>query len=318
MGGALLLALTLAAAAAKFSYDQLRDRLGPLHAGVERVRKGQLGEPIQDPLDDEVGRLAASLDRLAEHLQEEQARQVRADETRRRLLADVSHELATPLTSIRATAETLLDSEVTVSDEERRSYLEDLLGEARRLDFLIKDLFELTRLESDGAALAREELDWAALCRHTVERYRSRFERAGLDLRMVEKVEEAWVSADGRRLEQVLENLLANSLRYVTAPGCVTVRIEARSDPARFRMRVIDDGPGIPETDLAHIFDRFYRSDQHRSAPGSGLGLAIVKEFVERQGGRVRAANRDPGVGTGAVISVELPALTRLAQSKET
>lgn len=303
----LLAALLVAGGGGYFLFRTLNVRLRQLERWATRVEQGDLATRVPGPADDEIGRLGTGLHRMATRLAKARARLKSADQERRRLLADISHELATPLTSIRASAETLLDADVPTTDEERRQILEDLLGEAQRMDLLIKDLFDLTRLESNTVRLVREHLDWAALCHHTVTRYKARFNDAGLELRTLGTTAPAWVNADGRRLEQVLENLLANALRYGTAPGTVTVALERLPDPPRHLLEVADDGPGIPEVDLARIFDRFYRSNRDRSAPGSGLGLAIVKEFVERHGGRVEAGNRDPEQGTGAVLRVELP-----------
>ena len=106
-----------------------------------------------------------------------------------------------------------------MSDDERGRYVRGVLEEARRLDRLIRDLFELARLEAGASPLALEPLDWTALCRNTVERFEPRFRDAGLSLRWQEPAAEAWIQADGHRMEQVLENLLVNTLRYVPAGG---------------------------------------------------------------------------------------------------
>ncbi|MEM1182918.1 MAG: HAMP domain-containing sensor histidine kinase [Acidobacteriota bacterium] len=243
--------------------------------------------------------------------QEALEREERAEETRRHLLADVSHELATPLTAIRGGAETLLDATIPLRETERNQLVGDILAASNRMQVLIEDLFDLTRLEAGAVDLRTERLDWSSLCRHLVDRYGARFSEMGLSLQYAGPAEPAWVEADGRRLEQVLENLLANALRYVTAPGRVRVVLKTVSSPdgqARHRLRVVDDGPGFPTADLSRLFDRFYKSDRDRSSPGSGLGLAIVKELAERHGGSVVAGNRDPGRGTGAVVTLELPA----------
>jgi signal transduction histidine kinase len=229
------------------------------------------------------------------------------DEQRRKLLANIAHELATPLTSIRGFSETLLDPAIAVSEAERREYLGRIRGEAERLDLLTRDLLDLARLESGTVPLAVAPLDWAELCRNTVERFAPRFAAAGLALRWMGPLAEARIEGDGRRLEQVLENLLANALRYVPAGGSVEVRLDppaAGAGAGAFALTVDDDGPGIAAGDLAQLFDRFYRADAARSTPGSGLGLAIVREIVQRHGGEVRAGNREP---RGARFVVELP-----------
>jgi two-component system, OmpR family, sensor histidine kinase BaeS len=229
----------------------------------------------------------------------------RADRQRRRLLADITHELSTPLTSIRGYVETLLDPGVPMSDEERTGSLRDVLEEAERLDLLISDLFDLARLEAGATPLRPVRLDWAELCRNTARRFETAFRDAGLALRWSGEPETAWVRADGRRLEQVAENLLVNALRYVPAGGTVTLSLARAAEPGRFRCTVSDDGPGLAAGDLPHVFERFWRADAVRASRGSGLGLAIVSEIVQRHGGTVAAA---PVIPHGIAFSIELPA----------
>ena len=231
-----------------------------------------------------------------------------ADQQRRQLVADITHELATPLTSIRGYTETLQNPDVPTTEDERQEFLSHILDEARRMELLIQDLFEMARLEAGKVRMQDEPLDWAALCRHTVARFEPKFERAGLSLIDDGGLEEARIEADGRRMEQVLENLLVNAVRYVPEGGTVRVSMSrAMTDQGPgFRLEVRDDGPGFPPQDLEHVFDRFYRGEVTESFPGSGLGLAIVKEIVELQGGMVKAGNQKP---TGAVLAVLMPGL---------
>jgi len=306
-GGRLLLFLPLAVLVAGTAglvlFRVQVKRLRALEALAERVAEGDLKARVGDAGHDEMGRLGAALNRMTEALAAARGREQEDDRRRRQLLADISHELATPLTSIRGYAETLLNREVAVSAEERTAYLRHILQESERLDLLTRDLFELARFETGATPLQRVDLDWGELCRHTVERFRPRFEANRLALEWQGPAVPAPVSADGHRMEQVLENLLANALRYVPAGGQVTVSLASAGD--RWRLAVEDDGPGIPVHDLPHVFERFYRAPQARALPGSGLGLAIAREIVERHGGRVAAQARAP---RGLAVSVELPA----------
>ncbi len=287
-------------------------RLRALELLAARIAEGDLTVRSGDRSGDEIGRLAEQLDRMTERIAEARASLEENERQRRQLFADITHELATPLTSIRGYAETLLDPAVAVTTEERSRYMRGLLEEAARLDRLISDLFELARLEAGASALQPERLDWAALGRHTAERFQPRFRDAGLTLTWREPAEPAWIQADGRRMEQVLENLLTNALRYVPRGGRVEVSLSPSARPGgRHALHVADDGPGIPAGDMGHVFERFYRAvGPGRSRPadgkGSGLGLAIVKEIVERHGGTVRAESNAPH---GLRITVELPAV---------
>jgi len=285
-------------------------RLRAIELLAARVAKGDLSVRIRDQSGDEIGRIAERLDRMTENLEEARGRIERNETQRRQLLADISHELATPLTSVRGYAETLLDPEVPVSKEERDRYVRGILDEARRLDRLTRDLFDLARLEGGAAPLHRERLDWAELCRNTAERFEPRFRDAEIGLRWQTPLPHAWIDGDGHRLVQVLENLLGNALRYVPAGGEVDLSLEP-APASRLCLTVSDNGPGVPRDELPHIFERFYRGDianrtgKAHAMDGSGLGLAIVREIVERHGGSVRADAREPN---GLRITIELPA----------
>jgi len=270
-------------------------RLGALEAVATRVAAGDLDARVATTGADEIGRLEERFNRMTEGLAAARLQVEATDAQRRRLFADITHELATPLTTIRGSIETLLDPRVQTSEAERRAYLDDVLGESKRLDLLVQDLMELARLESRAQALKPVRLDWAALCRNTARRLEPRFRAAGLTLRWDGDEREAWIVADGRRMEQVVENLLVNALRYVPSGGTVSLEV------TETRLTVRDDGPGIAPDALPHLFDRFYRARAARDDGGSGLGLAIVKEIVEQHGGRVWA---EPG--RGATFIVEL------------
>lgn len=284
-------------------------RLRALDTLATRVADGDLSVRIADAGEDEIGRVAQGLNRMTERLDAARADLDAEERRRRQLFADITHELATPLTSIRAYAETLVDPKVAVSDAERTRYIGNVLEESRHLDRLIRDLFDLARLEADASPFEREPLDWAALCRNTVARFAIRFRDAGLGLAWEGPPGETWIVADGRRMEQVLENLFANALRYVPAGGSVTLAM-TRAD-CRARLVVSDDGPGATPEELPHLFERFYRSptarggEGSRDLGGSGLGLAIVREIVQRHGGTVAARTRAPH---GLAITIEMPA----------
>ena len=293
-------------------------RLRALETLAARVAEGDLSVRIADPSGDEIGRLAERLDRMTERLAEARTRVEEAGAQRRQLFADITHELATPLTSIRGYAETLLDPGVPISQEERARYIRGVLEESRRLDRLISDLFELARLEAGASPLALEPIDLVGLCRNTLDRFEPRFREAGLRLDWRPTVGVAIIQADGHRMEQVLENLLVNALRYVPSGGTVEVALgRADGSPGRVRLAVSDDGPGIASADLARVFERFYRAAGTREGDaggrgardaggpgGSGLGLAIVREVVERHGGTARAEARAPH---GLSIVIEIP-----------
>jgi signal transduction histidine kinase len=228
-----------------------------------------------------------------------------ADRQRRQLLADVTHELSTPLTTIRGFTETLLDPEVPKNDEERETYLRDIQEEAKRVDLLVHDLLDLARLEAGSVPPVSERVDWGALARGSVRRFEPLAREAGLTLSAPAEAERPLlVRGDPRRLEQLLDNLLMNAMRYVPRGGSVQVSVDRSG--GNVVLCVDDDGPGFTEQDLPHVFDRFYRGDRARTSGGSGLGLALVREIARGHGGQARAENRAAG---GARISVEIPGI---------
>lgn len=301
------LAVLAAAAAGLIMVRLLVRRLRSLEAAADRVIAGDLRARIDAHGLDEIGRLEERFNRMTDRLAAARDRLEETDQQRRRLLADITHELATPLTSIRGYVETLLDPAVETTHDERLAYLRDVRDESLRLDEMIGELFELARLEAGATPLKRVRLDWTALCRNITRRLEPRFHEAGLELAWDGEPQAAWVKADGRRIEQVVENLLSNALRYVPSGGHVWVSLVRVASPAGMRQRLVvsDDGPGIAADDLPHVFERFYRAEAARSMGGTGLGLAIVAEIVRQHGGEVRAERREP---RGAAFVVELEA----------
>ncbi len=298
------LAILLAAVGGLAMFRILLGRIQELEKLAARIADGDLAVRVHDPGPDEIGRLGKALNLMTERLAVARSSVEASDRQRRRLFADISHELATPLTTIQGYTETLLDPAVQLSASERDTYLRNVVEASQRLGLLIEDLLELSRFEADAVALVKERLDWSALCRNTLQRFQPQFAEAGLRLDWEGGAETAWIQADGRRMEQVIDNLLVNALRYVPAGGRVTVSLTPGA-AGRHRLTVADDGPGFPPEDLEHVFDRFYRGGRTGTANGSGLGLAIVREIVRSHAGDVRAGNRTP---SGAVVEVELPA----------
>jgi two-component system sensor histidine kinase BaeS len=245
---------------------------------------------------DEVSAVARSFNRMADELAARAQALEESDRARRQLLADVSHELLTPLTAMRGYLDTLAMPELEIDAATRERYLAIVNDETLRLERIVGDLLELARLEGGGTKIRNERVPIAAL----FERVRARHERAaeaqGVRLDTEIQKDAEFVEGDPDRLEQALQNLAANALRHTPSGGAI--RLEAlRSDD-----RVRDTGPGVTPEHLPLIFDRFYKADTARKAAGgSGLGLSIVKAIVERHGGTITASNDG-----GAVFDISL------------
>jgi signal transduction histidine kinase len=286
-------------------FGPARKRLRHVQDAAERLGGGDLAVRVPEGGGDEVAAVARSFNRMAGELTIRAQALAASDKARRQLLADVSHELMTPLTAMRGYVETLSMPELQLDDETARRYLAIVTEETHRLEHIIGDLLDLARLEGGGGTMRRETVDVTWL----FERVAMRHERELRERRvtLVQHVAEgaAHVVGDADRLEQALQNLAANALRHIEDGGQITLEAEPG-----VRLRVRDTGPGIAPEHLPLIFDRFYKIDAARKASGgSGLGLSIVKAIVERHGGAIVAYNdSSSGSRGGAVFEIALPA----------
>ncbi|WP_324669158.1 sensor histidine kinase [Geochorda subterranea] len=244
------------------------------------------------------------VDQLAEAFDTMEAALARKEAQRRRLLADIAHELKTPLAVVQANLESMLD-EMAPPRPERIAALHTQVAMLSRL---VNDLRDLALAEAGELSLHRRPTDLAELLEQAADLWRPRFEEMGARLVVEhETLPKAWV--DGDRIGQVLANLLSNAVRHLPGEGgWVRLRLRAGGTPDRPEaiVTVEDNGPGIPPESLPYLFDHLFRADHSRSRQtgGSGIGLSVVKSVVQAHGGRVWAANRPEG---GAAFGVVLP-----------
>ncbi len=230
----------------------------------------------------------------------------RLEVMRRDFVANVSHELRTPLTIIKGFAETLAEDNEALKAEARHRFLGKIIINAERLNVLVEDLLTLTRLESKPDQVELLPNGLKDLLEDTIENYRQRMKQGEqrIELQFDDRVQR--FAFDRYRLNQVFDNLIENAFRY--APDFTELIIAVELDPGDETVlcSVADDGSGIPEKDLPHIFERFYRVDKGRSRErgGTGLGLSIVKHIIQLHGGTVRAESRK---GEGTRICFTLP-----------
>ena len=282
-------------------FGPVRRRLRQVQDATERLGTGDLTARAPEEGGDEVAAVARSFNRMADELTARAQALERSDTTRRQLLADVSHELMTPLTAIRGYIETLTMSELRVDAATRQRYLGIVNEETHRLERIIGDLLDLARLEGGATSMRQEPVDVAALFERVAARHEREVRARGIDLVRDVRANASRVTGDPDRLEQALQNLAANALRHTPDGG--TLRLTANSTDAGVRITVRDSGPGIAPQHLPLIFERFYKVDVSRKATGgSGLGLSIVKAIVEQHGGTIVAYNDD-----GAVFEIVLP-----------
>jgi signal transduction histidine kinase len=292
---------------ALFIFRPAHNRLRSLEQAALALREGRSEVRADEKGGDEVSALARTFNRMAADLDSRAKALADADRTRRQLLADVSHELMTPLSAIRGYIETLGMPEVPSDEATRQRYLGIVEEETHKLEAIIGDLLDLARLEGGGETLRPEPVPIEDLFGRVVDRHEPMVRDRGivLDTAIAPDAPAAWGNA--ARLEQALQNVAANAIRHTPQGGRVTLRAERVAD--RVRIRVQDTGPGIPPEHLPRVFDRFYKADASRAGTpvpsGSGLGLSIVQAIVERHGGTVKADNAPDG---GAIIDITLPA----------
>lgn len=281
-------------------------RLRSLEHAARALGEGRTDVRASEAGGDEVTALARAFNRMAADLETRAAALSASDEARRQLLADVSHELMTPLTAIRGYVQTLAMTGLTADETTRRRYLDIVDQETYKLEAIIGDLLDLARLEGGGGSLVFERVPVGELFRRVIERHGPSIGERGLSLDLSVTPDDLTVRGDAQRLEQALQNVAANAIRHTPSGG----RIELRADQANGRPRIVvrDTGPGIPPEHLPHVFDRFYKADASRASAGSGLGLSIVRAIVERHGGVVTASNAPDG---GAIFELTLPADTK-------
>ncbi len=285
-------------------FGPARRRLRAVQDATERLGAGDLNARAPDNGGDEVAAVARSFNKMADELASRARALEASDKTRRQLLADVSHELMTPLTAMRGYIETLGMSELKLDAPTRERYLRIVTDETHRLEAIIGDLLDLARLEGGGTAMRRERVEVKTIFGRVAARHERELQEHGV--RLLQRVEPGaeFVIGDSDRLEQALQNLAANALRHTPQGGEIVLRSSVV--PEGVVLSVRDTGAGIPEAHLPLIFERFYKVDAARKqAGGSGLGLSIVKAIVERHGGRISARNDN-----GAVFEIVLPAET--------
>ncbi len=223
---------------------------------------------------------------------------------RQELMANVSHELRTPLSIISGYIETLLDDGFD-DPQMARHFLSTMQKHSERLSFLIEDMMTVSRLESQSPGLVKQELYLSDCVQHVLERIDSTIKSANAEVRLLKTNNERPVMVDADRMDQVFFNLLDNALKYcIGKRPVIEIRIECQ--PARVKVTVSDNGPGIPIEHRPHIFERFYRveRDRARDSGGTGLGLAIVKHVVLAHGGNVSIGDSPLG---GAQFTILLP-----------
>lgn len=283
----------LAMVAGTWLFWQITRPLSRLRDAAEQVAAGKLGTRVQVKSKDEVGRVGVAFNHMAGELQ-------RQEGLRKQMVADIAHELRTPLSVMQVNLEAMGDELIPASPEE----LDRLHHEVIRLSRLVEDLRLLSLADAGQLQLRADPIDANALVETAVRRMKPQAEAQGVLLAASIASMPAPIAGDEDKLQQVLANLISNAVRFT--PSGKRVEVSAQADRQHVTLKVRDEGSGVPPADLPDLFERFYKGDRSRSRDesGSGLGLSIVKQLVELHGGNVQASLPDSG---GLEVRITLP-----------
>lgn len=270
---------------------QLTRPLNELTEATERVSEGELDQKVNINSDDEIGTLGKAFNRMSENLKE-------SEEIRKRMIGDIAHELRTPLSVVSGEMEAIREGVYEPSEKK----LKEIEDELSLLSRLVEDLRELTLAESGELDLKKDPADLNRLIKKVIGQMESIFREEGVELEFDESGDQPEIRIDADRISQVLSNLLKNSVRHTSEGGKVEILVS--EEEKRVLIQVSDNGEGLPEEKLDHVFERFYRAESSRSGRGSGLGLSIAKELVDAHGGDIWVESDE---GKGTTIGFSLP-----------
>ena len=275
-----------------------------LTRAAEKVAAGDFSESVENESGDEIGVLTRTFNDMAGQLESNIEDLKNAEQMRKEFVANVSHELRTPVTSIRSYAETLCDAGGTMDPATEQHFLEVIMGESDRMTKIVQDLLTLSKFDAGSIAFDFQQFSFEKAIQNVYNAQLLEARKHNHDFRLKFRGEIPEIRGDQARIEQVMINMLSNAIKYTPDGGTITVTAGADGDSVFCTVK--DNGIGIPQKDVAHIFERFYRVDKARSreSGGTGLGLSIAYEIVERHNGRIEVQSQQ---GKGTSVTVKLP-----------
>ena len=279
----------------------IMEPLDELAAGAKRIRENDLTEDINYSGDIEFENVCDTFNKMQKHILREQEKNRKYEKARTDMIAGISHDLRTPLTAIRGTIKGLMDG-IASTPEKQDRFLETAYRRTGEMDLLLNQLFYLSKIETGNMPITLRKIEISSFIKNYVQAKQGLMEAEKEEL--VEETKEitAEVAVDPEQLQRIFDNLLENSRKYGEKVP-LKMKIGLRKTPGGILIRFSDNGVGVPENKLPHVFDEFYRVDESRNKKeGNGLGLYIVKYLIEAMGGTVWAENED-----GFVVSMELP-----------
>ncbi len=278
--------------------------INKLIQATRRIKEGDLDFCLEKTGEDEIGELSADFEEMRAHLKTEIDTRIQYEEDLRSLIGNISHDLKTPLTTIKGYAEGMMDG-VADTPEKQEKYLRTIRSKAEDMTRMVEELALYTRIDCKSYPYHFEKVRLKDFFADCIEEDEPELERKNVKLTLADKLpEDDEVYADREQLKRIAMNIIGNAVKYLSKDsGEITITLTDEND--YIRTEISDTGVGIPEKDLPHIFERFYRGDTSRNTGkgGSGLGLAIVKQIVEDHGGTISARSKE---GEGTTVSFTL------------
>ncbi|WP_315068642.1 HAMP domain-containing sensor histidine kinase [uncultured Clostridium sp.] len=287
-----------------------------LKDGVEQIARGNYDVKIDNDVYNEIGILIYDFNKMAETLKQSEEMKREYEENRKALIANISHDLKTPITSINGYIEALVDGVVT-SPDKVSNYLNIIHNNAIYINNLIDDLFLFSKLDMQKLDFNFEVVKFRPFMRDLMEEFDFILKEKNIKFKFEDRLsEELEVNIDGKRIYQVIRNVIGNAIKYGRQEDAI-IQVELSSNNKWIKMEIKDNGPGIPEDKLSNIFNRFYRIDTERTKDfmSTGLGLAIAKEMVEAHRGKIYASSI---IEKGSTFTIELPVNNKEEEVHET
>ena len=287
-----------------FLFRQLTQRLDKIKSTVSDFERGELTKRIAVKGNDELSDLSRGFNRMADNLYQYMLEIQKSDRRRRELVANVSHDLRSPLASIQGYLETIQIKGEDLTREQFNQYINTALGNTRRLNNLIGDLFDLSKLDAENVQPVLESVSVAELVQDLVLQFKPIAENKNITINAgFPEQYQSYITADIGLLNRAISNLINNAIEHTPEDGTVTVAFS--NDGKDVRIEVSDTGTGIPEADLPHIFDRFYQADKSRSSGiNAGLGLAIAQKIFNLHNGKISV---ESPAGSGTTFKIWIP-----------
>lgn len=308
---AIFVSILIASLIGYLLFRYITRRVYVLSDAMEQFKKTDFTHPVLLPKrfdgrkGDEIDYLGSTILQMSERIIQQVKLLKHNDNSRRELIANVSHDLRTPLASLQGYLETLLLKNKTLSDSESLEYVQTAYENSQRLQKLISELFELASLENNDTSLHFEAFSMSELAQDVSQKFKLHAKNKDITIKTKIPEKPVFVSADIGLIQRVLENLIDNAIKYTPEGGQVEVVLG--TDESSVATVIRDSGQGISEEEAQHVFERFYRIEKHRDEDGSGLGLAIVKRIMQLHNSSISVS---PAPDKGTIFSFDLPYAT--------